>query len=190
VKKASEKNLFVTALVGDSFGLEGFVKLNSLSGETEHLLRLKSALLLKGTGESNGETGTRRTIEEAALRGDGAVLVRFSGVETCEEAKKLRGMKVLVEREFAAPLSDGEYYIEDLKGLSIICGNKAGHGEKPETVGIIEDIVEGGGGFLAQVKLNSSKTCFIPFRNEFLGAIDHKKQTIALLAPWIIEENL
>jgi len=172
----SARDTFVTALAGDSFGLDGFVKLKSLSGESAHLVNLKSVVLRRGGN------GTRRTIEETRLLGNGELLVKFSGINSCEEAKKLRGSEVLVAREFAAPLSDGEFYIEDLKGIIIVSA-----GGEPE--GVIADIVEGGGGFLVEARLNSSRTCLIPFRNEFFGSIDCEKRTVPLLAPWIIRDT-
>jgi 16S rRNA processing protein RimM len=92
----------------------------------------------------------------------------------------LNGAEIIVEREFAAPLKTGEFYIEDLKGLKVIGGDG-------ENLGHITDVVEGGGGFLAEIKLISGDIKLVPFRNEFFGEINFELCQIKLLQPWILE---
>jgi len=106
--------------------------------------------------------------------------MRFKGIEDPEAAKSLNGAEIIAEREFAAPLKNGEYYIEDLKGLKIVAADGA-------ILGNIIDIIEGGGGFLAELKLLSGDLRLVPFRREFLGEIDQVSGKVELLEPWILE---
>jgi 16S rRNA processing protein RimM len=161
---------FVAAQVGSPFGLKGFVKVRSLSGEFEHLLRLKRAVLRQGGEERVWE------IEEA----EGPSLVmKFRGIDSPEAARTLSGAELLVSREEAAPLGPGEYYIEDLKGLEVW--------EGAEVLGFISDILEGGGGSLAELRLRTGGTRLVPFRDEFFGEIDLKTRRARLLCRWILE---
>jgi 16S rRNA processing protein RimM len=167
---------FTAGLVGAPFGLKGFVKVKSLSGETEHLLRLSSVSLRQEGGERI------REIEEAvpALPGP-FVLIKFRGIDSPEAAKTLNGAEILVKREEAAPLKSGEYYIEDLKGLAVYAA-PAG-----EILGLIVDVIEGGGGNLAEIRLNNGESRLIPFRGEFFGEIDLVERRAELLQRWILE---
>jgi 16S rRNA processing protein RimM len=161
---------FVAAQVGSPFGLKGFVKVHSLSGEFDHLLKLRRAVLRQGGEERVWE------IEEA----EGPSLVmKFRGIDSPEAARALTGAELLVSREEAAPLGQGEYYIEDLKGLEVW--------EEAEALGCISDILEGGGGSLAELRLKTGETRLVPFRDEFFGEIDLEGRRARLLCRWILE---
>lgn len=167
---------FVSAVVLAPFALEGFVKARSLSGETRHLLRLSSAVLRGRMGESVFEIEAARTIEGAPSD----ILIKFKNIDTPEAAKALSGAEFLLSRSEAAPLAKGEYYIRDLKGISVV--DRGGRG-----LGELHDILEGGGGQLVEVRLFSGETRLVPFRDEFFGEINLEKREITLLVRWILE---
>ncbi|MDR0400431.1 MAG: ribosome maturation factor RimM [Treponema sp.] len=162
---------FTAALVGPPFGLKGFVKIRSLSGEFEHLLTLKQAVLRQGGREQ------LREIEAAA--GGPSLIMKFRGFNSPEAARVLTGAELLVSREEAAPLRRGEYYIEDLKGLEVW--------EGAEALGLITDVLEGGGGSLVELRLKNGETRLVPFRDEFFGDIDLAGRRAPLLCRWILE---
>jgi 16S rRNA processing protein RimM len=167
---------FVSAVILSPFALEGFVKARSLSGETEHLLRLNSAVL-------RGKFGERVYRIEKTLTAGGVpaqILIKFNGIDTPEAAKTLSGSEILLSRVEAAPLAAGEYYIEDLKGLRVLDTGGGALGE-------VNGILEGGGGHLLEMRLLSGELKLVPFRNEFFGEIKLEKREITLLAAWIIE---
>jgi len=165
---------FVIGLVGAPFGVNGFVKIHSCSGETDHLLKLQSVIISKDGKEQV------RQIEESTAAGGSTPMVhmRFAGISTPEEAKTLNGAQLLASREQAAPLGDGEYYIEDLKGLPVLTSDGT-------AIGCITDIIEGGGGELAEIKLTSGEKHLIPFRSEFLEVTG--KNSAILKHQWILE---
>lgn len=167
---------FVSAVVLAPFALEGFVKLRSLSGETEHLLRLSSAVLRGSMGERVLEIEAARAIEGSPS----CILVKFKNIDTPEAAKSLSGAEILLSRSEAAPLAKGEYYIRDLKGLSVVDRDGCGLGE-------LSDILEGGGGQVAELRLFSGEIRLVPFRDEFFGEINVEKREITLLVRWILE---
>jgi 16S rRNA processing protein RimM len=164
---------FVVGLVGIPFGLKGFVKIRPLSGESAHIRRLGSVLLRQGLNEKTYE------VEETA--GSGAVLLmKFRGIDTPEAAKVLTGAELVTGRDQAAPLAEGEFYIEDLRGISVAL-------QTGELVGEIIDVLEGGGGFLAEIRLPSKELRLVPFRNEFFGEVDPENRRAVLLERWILE---
>jgi len=187
---------FILGLIGSPFGVKGFVKIRSLSGEIDHLLKLKSVIISKD--------GKERTlqIEESSPSGDTTVLMRFVGIDSPEAAKTLNGGQLLGGRDQAAPLSEGEFYIEDLKGLQVygipsrqdasnlwfaIAKNAKGNKEEEiELLGIITNIIEGGNGELVEIKLINGEKKLVPFRKEFFKDVSLEKGRAILQELWIL----
>lgn len=173
---------FVTALLGQPFGLEGLIRVTSLSGETSHIKKIKKITLRQPakTGDSVFEFDVERFAEKG-----GGLFVKLIGIDTPEDARQWRGAEVIVKREDAAPLSAKEFYIEDLKTLTIVSPDGA-------ELGIVRDVIEGGGGFLLEAELldgqsANRETRLIPFRDEFIGGVYIKERRIELRVTWILE---
>ena len=174
--KKPQKTYFTLGLVGSPFGLKGFVKVKSLSGETGHFIKLKEVTLRKGEKEESFKVEEILTEEENR---NSSLLMRFAGIDNPEVAKRLTGAEIITGREYAAPLKEGEYYVEDLKGLEVVSKNG-------EPLGEIIDIIEGGGGNLAELKLMSGAVKLAPFRKEFFGVVDLKEGKVELIEPWVL----
>jgi 16S rRNA processing protein RimM len=168
---------FAAGIVGSPFGLKGFVKIRSLSGEWDYLSRLEEVLLRRDGREQIYQI-------EAKIPAASFLAVKFKGIDTPEAAKTLTGAELLVDRTDAAPLGESEFYVEDLRGMEVT----AERAEGPLVLGHITDVVEGGGGDLVEVRLSSGKLRFIPFRKEFFGTINCEGRRAALLAEWILDD--
>jgi 16S rRNA processing protein RimM len=176
---------FIAGIIGAPFGLEGFVKVTPLSGEIDHLLKLKSAVL-----RQNGKERVL-AIEESAPNVP-VVVMRFAGFHSPEAAKALAGAELIVSREEAAALKPGEFYVEDLKGLAVYAPPSEmaplPEASPPSDVlGHINAIIEGGGGDLAEITLNDGKRKLVPFRKEFFSGIDLENRRVTLNKLWILE---
>jgi 16S rRNA processing protein RimM len=163
----------VVGLLGSPFGLKGFIKVRSLSGEYGHISRLRTVTVRRNGGEEE------REIEASAPTSSGLAL-KFRGIDTPEAARTLQGAELVTGREGGAPLGDGEYYVEDLKGIRVVS-------PEGETLGIIEDVLEGGGGELLELRLSGGESRLVPFRKEFVGDLSPETGTAVLLNSWIIE---
>lgn len=168
---------FVVAVVGSPFGAKGFVKIRSFSGETGHLEALESVVLRREDRE------TLYFIEQTVRisPAPGPVLaMKFRGIDSPEAAKTLTGAELIAGRDHAAPLGEGEYYVEDLRGMTVVDAAGTVYGE-------ILDVVEGGSGGLAEIRLPSGEAKFVPFRKEFFGEIAVESRRATLLTPWVLE---
>ncbi|MCL2186317.1 MAG: ribosome maturation factor RimM [Treponema sp.] len=164
---------FIVGFLGAPFGVKGFIKVRSASGEIDHLLKLQSVIVSKD--------GKERTLKIAESKASGqSVLMHFAGIDSPEDAQILNGSLLLANREEAAPLSENEFYIEDLKGLSVVS-------ESGEKIGSLTDIIEGGGGELAEIKMPSGEKKLVPFRKEFIKEILIAEKKIVLQNLWILE---
>jgi 16S rRNA processing protein RimM len=163
----------VVGLLGAPFGLKGFIKVRSLSGEAEHITRLRSVLVRR--------EGSERVYEVEESAGPASALrIKFKGVDSLEAAKALGGAELVADRENAAPLGADEFYVEDLRGLEVV--DEAG-----ESLGRVADVLEGGGGDLVELRLPGGGLRLIPFRKEFFGEISLERRRAVLLTRWIIE---
>ncbi|MCL2266776.1 MAG: ribosome maturation factor RimM [Treponema sp.] len=160
---------FIIGIIGSPFGVKGFVKVRSSSGEVDHFLKLQSVIVNKDNKEREYQ------IDEIAVCAPPVVHIKFKGIDSPESAKTLSGAQLIVSREQAAPLSDkDEFYIEDLKGLPV-------QSDKGEIIGHVTDIIDGGSGNLMEIKLIvSSDMRFIPFRKEFFSVIDPENGILIL----------
>lgn len=61
------------------------------------------------------------------------VVVKFVGIDSSEEAEKLRDLRIWVPREEALPLEEDSYYIPDLLGMEVVT-------EEGEFLGTLEDV--------------------------------------------------
>ncbi|MDR2028355.1 MAG: ribosome maturation factor RimM [Treponema sp.] len=170
---------FVVGILGAPFGLKGFVKVRSLSGETAHLERLRAVVLRRGNVETPYE------VEETAPAA-ASLVMKFKGIDTPEAAKALGGAELISGRAQAAPLQGDEFYVEDLRGITVVAG-PIGPDGSGEPLGEILDVIEGGGGDLIELGLPSGERRLIPFRKEFFGDILPESRRAVLLAPWILE---
>jgi 16S rRNA processing protein RimM len=171
---------FAAGLLGGPFGLDGFIKLQSLSGETAHLLGLRRVSLRLPDGERVCE------MEKVTVSGARA-LVKFKGVDSPEAAALLRGAVLLVDRKDAAPLGENEFYVEDLRGLRVAAPGGTASGEDDGFLGTVTDVLEAGGGQLLELRLPSGELRLVPFRSEFFGEVDPAKGRAVLLNRWILE---
>ena len=163
---------FIIGIIGSPFGVKGFVKVRSSSGEVDHFLKLQSVVIAKNGKEQEIH------IDEISVSAPPLVLIKFKGIDSPEAAKTLSGAQLITSREKASRLDEGEFYIEDLKGLTVQFVNG-------EAIGHVTDIIEGGGGELLEIKLTvSNDLCLVPFRKEFVVDISLKKGVIVLNNEW------
>jgi len=157
--------LLAVGRVQTSHGLNGTIKVKSLSGEFEHLLRLKSVHL--------GSPGALTLFQvENVRRAAGSVLLKLVGIESPENAAEYRGQLLWVERRFASALGKEEYYTTDLEGCRLFQGSVL--------IGIVVAVPEGGGGDFLEVESAEGKRLIVPFSGHFVGRVDITERRIEL----------
>jgi 16S rRNA processing protein RimM len=190
-----ENGQLIAGFIRAPHGVTGEVKVESASGEYGHIVSLEEVTLRHGTE-------TRTCSVESASDGGNYAYMKFAGIDTPEEARKICGWEIMVPRECAYPLKEGEWYIEDLRNCSLVFENTTGP-QPAEKVGTITDVLEGGAGYLFEVSLSESCSCIadsvrltasgkprtvlVPFTQEHIGKIDIEHKTVQLMHLWILE---
>lgn len=172
--------LVATAKITGTFGVEGALKVLSCSGEYEHFFNLEKVYVVfsKQKLVNNKYSDAWFVVLDVKIVGTFA-LIKLKGVEKLEDAKYFVGSQVLVERKNASFVKDGEFYACDLCKCFLFFENKK--------IGAILDVVEAGGGVLLEVQKNDGTSCYVPFNDVFLGAIDIKERVVVLKNEWILE---
>ncbi len=159
-----------------SWGLKGWMKLSSFSGEWEHFAILKTVKL------RNTQTGVLRQYEvEGFQMQQGGGMFLLSGINSPEAARMLSGREILVPKEFAAPLGTDEWYLSDLTGLTLVGADGRVFGTVISVVETSDDLLE------IQPPEGAGSSFFVPFRSEFTGEPDLEAKTLLLKAPWLAD---
>lgn len=170
-----------TAKIRGTFGVSGQVKIESFSGEYDHLVELTEVFIHVPKNKSGGQDARDGlyVVEDLTIRRTDALL-KLRGIDTPEKARLLNGAELVVPRDRASPLYEGEFYVTDL------CTSVLVYEDIP--IGRITGVVEGGGGWLLEVsEAAGGRTLFVPFNAEFVGAVDTTARTVELMHRWIIE---
>lgn len=108
------------------------------------------------------------------------VVLHFAGVDSIEEAEKLRGLVVAIPRAERAPLGEDEVYVGDLIGCSLV--DVAPSIE--QTIGVIEDVDRDAGPVaLLVVRGQESDEILVPFAKAYLRQIDLEAKRVEMALP-------
>lgn len=176
-------DMLVTGIIRSPHGVNGYVKVESMSGETVHLDGLAEILVRPAGGGTEPVRLEIETIRSKSV----PPLVKFRGVDTPEAAKAFAGAEILVPRDKACPLDADEWYVSDLCQCVLV--------QDGVSVGLITGVMEGGESDLLEVTLSDGavpgvpggEKRFVPFRKEFVGDVDMQAKTVELMHRWILE---
>ena len=191
---------FVVGIVRGTHGVSGEFKVESTSGEYDHFYHMDEVTITDGTN-------SRLVKIESVKEGNKVLYMKLAGINSPEDAAKFNRWEIVVPREKAHKLQKDEWYIEDLKGSSVwykdTAGDTAPALDDNSVVGTVTNVLEGGSGYLVEIKLSEScrllgddikfnrkgkvDTVYVPFKDEFIGKINIEEKTMQLMHLWILE---
>ncbi len=160
-----QANLEIGQIV-KTFGIKGFVKVNPFVDDISRYNDLKKVILKKGKSAEEYE------VEEVKYHKD-MVLVKFKGINTVEEAEKLRNSYLEVDRQNSIPLQEGTYFIADLLGLDVIT-------EEGKMLGKLDDIFNTGSNDIYSVKTEDGKQLLLPAISDVIKEINLLENKIVI----------
>ncbi len=173
------ERLLEVAVLGRTVGLNGGLKLHNRSDFIKQFKKGAKFCLKDG-----------KELVISSFNAASGVVV-FEGFGSIEAAKTLVNQTLfctISQTKKYCKLSSGEYFYFDIIGLTII--------ENGEVLGVVDDILEVGGGFLFEVKSPKSlvdsglaKSFFIPYNDHFCEQIDLCGGTISVKNARAILEN-
>lgn len=163
----SESKRILIGEIATAHGIKGFVKVRSFVDDDD---------LLQGDNVFTAESGSK-TIKitlKNALKGDWVAEVK--GVVDRNEAERLRGTKLYIDREAMPEADDGEYYVEDLKGLKVV--DKDG-----KDIGVVLSVENFGASDLIDIKPETGASFYIPFTDDTVLDVDFENGFITVELP-------
>lgn len=99
-------------VITKAHGLKGEVKVFSTTDSVQRFCEVKKVILKTPKGDIETEI-------EGVKFVSGIPVVRFSAFDDVEQVKNLHNTEIYIERKYAQPLAEGEYYIADLIGCRV-----------------------------------------------------------------------
>jgi 16S rRNA processing protein RimM len=172
--------------LGAPKGVRGDLKVHSHSGESAHFRKLKEVELRSDPVAPGGAAAAIKPpsalkLKVLRIEGEGPSLtMAFEGYPSPEAARALTGMEIIVPRSAASPLGPNEWYIDDLVGLALVSGGRK--------MAVVRSLIDGGPEPWLEAVLEGGRAAIVPFRKQFVGAVDLDARTIELLVPELLDE--
>ncbi len=162
--------LIVLGVITAPHGIRGQVKIRSFTANPEDLTAY---------GPLTSKSGAVFEVKITSHTKD-VLIADIKGVNSRDDAEKLRGIELCVPRSALPDSDENEYYHEDLVGLKV-------QTQSGEPYGIIEAVHNFGAGDLVSLKLISGKEELLPFTKASFPNIDIKKGIAVIEPPVFVE---
>ena len=148
---------FRVGVITNTHGLRGEVKVFPTTEDPERFRDLKEVLLDTGKDWLELEVSSVRFFKNL-------VIMKFKEFDSINEIEAYKGMDLYVSRENAIPLEEGEYYLADIIGATVVTEDGAVFGE-------LKDVLETGAN-LVYVVLHEGKEVLLPVIPDCVKNVD------------------
>lgn len=157
-KSSLSEDRIIIGKIGASHGIKGFFRVHILTDFPERFNSMTEVM-----------AGNTVYKIESVREDNKSLLMKFENINTPEDAKLLNGKLLTVSKEDAAPLSEGEYYVFDIIGLSVYDING-------ELIGELKNVISTGSNDVYEVKNTEGKEFLIPALKSVVKEIDIKNK--------------
>ncbi len=155
---------FEVGQIVNTFGIKGFVKVKPFTDDIERFEELKKVYICRKKELEEVE------IEEVKYHKD-MVLLKIKGIENLNEAEKVKGLYLKIDRKDAKKLPKDTYFIADLIGLEV-------YSDEGKLLGKVDDIYSTGANDIYVVKDELGKQLLLPGISDVIKEIDLEKEKI------------
>jgi 16S rRNA processing protein RimM len=165
--------LVITGRVIKPYGVNGWVKVEPLTANPRRF-QPGNAFILEGR-----ERGERLSLEEAR-QGSGALLAKFQGLDSREDAEKITGRLLMVTPQEVGEAPEGEVWEHQLLGAKV-------RTREGRHLGEVSEVLETGANDVLVVQ--GDREYLIPMTREVVVEIDLEEGTITIEPlPGLLEE--
>jgi 16S rRNA processing protein RimM len=152
------EDLLQVGAIIKAHGVRGEVKVFPTTDDPARFKDLKTVLL--DTGKE------KRELEITGVKFfKNLVILKFKGLDSMNEVENLRQAKLFVTRENAVELSENEYFIADLIGLSVTS-------DEGEELGNISDVLQTGANDVYVISREGAAELLVPAIKECILNVD------------------
>ena len=160
------EELLQVGVITTTHGVRGEVKVFPTTDDPARFKKLKKVILDDGK--------SRREVEIRSVRFfKNMVILSFQGIDTMNDAEKLRQAKLFVTRENAVKLKKDEYFIADLIGLKVVTGDG-------ESFGTLKDVLATGANDVYVVERPDTSEVLLPAIKECILNVDMEQGCISV----------
>ena len=124
------EDYFRVGVIANTHGIRGEVKVFPTTEDPQRFKGMKEIILDTGSEKKVLEVASARFFKNL-------VILKFKGIDSINDIEKYKGKDLLVTRENAIPLNEGEYYIADIIGATVVTEDGA-------QLGILKDVLTTG----------------------------------------------
>lgn len=165
----------VIGRIGSPIGLKGEVRVTLYAQDSDNLKEDK-VLLLKHAGKAEDEEGTgqiRAAIKSVRFQ-KGRPVISLEGIDDRNASEAIRGMEIGIDSGELEPLPEGEHYVRDMIGCTVV--DTAGGGRSE--IGVLKDVIQNTAQSILEVETAEGATVLIPAVDAFLRDIDEEARLI------------
>lgn len=101
-------------------------------------------------------------------------LIKWKGIDTPEEAVKFRGKTVYMRRD-DIPMGEGDYFIQDLEGLSVVDRDDPGR-----RYGVLKEVARTGANDIYCVKADDGAETWVPAIPDVIDEVDLERGVLRI----------
>lgn len=155
---------FEVGQIVNTFGVKGMLKVKPFTDDANRFEELKKVYICKKEKLEEVE------IEEVKYHKD-MVLLKVKGIDDMNEAEKVKGLYLKIDRKNAKKLPKDTYFIADLLGLEV-------YSDTGELLGKVDDIFRTGANDVYVIKDEKGKQLLLPGIPDVIKEIDLEKEKI------------
>ena len=155
-------NLVLVGVIASAHGIKGDIVVKSFTEPADNICKLSL------TAEQKGDVELRCI----AVKPNGRLVCRLRDVKTRTDAEKLRGVKLFTLRANLPEPQEDEFYVEDLKGLSVVNASL-------EHIGIVNAVFNFGASDIIEVRFDDAKVELFPFTKKSFPIVTKSYMVLA-----------
>ena len=151
------EQLLQVGVITQTHGVRGEVKVFPTTDDAARFKKLKHVMLDTGKETLPLEIESVKFFKQF-------VILKFKGFDNINDIERYKRCPLLIERENAVPLEEGEYFIADMIGMKVITDE--------ENFGILKDVMETGANDVYVIEHPSEGEVLVPAIKECILDVD------------------
>lgn len=157
------EDFFRVGVIANTHGIRGEVKIFPTTDDVKRFDYLKEAYIDAGKEKIKVEVFNVRYFKNL-------VIVKFKGIDNINDIERYKGKDLLVTRENALPLEEGEYYLADIIGANV-------YTEDGNLFGSLEDVIETGANLVYSVQ-HEGKEVLLPVIDDCVKEVNVEEKKV------------
>lgn len=163
------EDLLTVGIITTAHGVHGEVKVYPTTDDVKRFKKCKELILDDGKNQRKVKLLSVKFFKQF-------VIIKFEGIDTMDDALKLKNASLLVTRDMAVKCEKDEYFIADLIGLKV-------YDEENNLIGVVSEVYQTGANDVYEIEKEDSKKALVPAIKDCIKDVDIKagKMTIHVM---------